>query len=374
MATSFLEGMRVLDVSQYVPGPYATLMLADMGAEVVKVEPPGGDPMRLLGPIDSDGISAFYKVVNGGKSIIRLDLKSAEGKAAFAALLRTADVLVESYRPGVLDRLGFGRPKLRSLNPRLVHCALSGYGQNGPYRLRAAHDLNYMAMAGALTASGTSTGPAVPGSPVDDYASGIQAAATVLAALVGRGRTGEGAFLDVSMAETVLAWQVNPLVEAMRGGDSFARGKGEETGGRAWYRIYRTADDRFVTLGILEEKFWANFCKAVGHPDWIPRQWEALPQEALVAEVEALFASRPLAHWEALLSDVDCCYQAILEFAEVAEDPQVAARSILARESWPDPLLQVLYPAWIDDAPPKSRPRHRDADAGAVVEAWTGDS
>ena len=180
MATSFLEGMRVLDVSQYVPGPYATLMFADMGAEVVKVEPPGGDPMRVLGPIDSDGISAFYKVVNGGKSVIRLDLKSAEGKAAFAALIRAADVLVESYRPGVLERLGFGRPKLKSLNPRLVHCALSGYGQTGPYRLRAAHDLNYMAMAGGLTASGTSAGPAVPGSAVDDYASGIQAAATVL--------------------------------------------------------------------------------------------------------------------------------------------------------------------------------------------------
>src|SRR5271154_1260330 len=188
----FLAGIRVLDVSQFIPGPQAALHLADLGAEVVKVEPPGGEPMRVLGPMDPDGVSAFYKLMNRGKTVIELDLKSRDGKAAFADLVAAADVLVESYRPGVLDRLGFDRAALERLNPRLVHVALTGFGQTGPYRLRAGHDINYMALAGGLAASGPAERPAFAYPPTADHASALQAALTAVAALLGRARTGRG--------------------------------------------------------------------------------------------------------------------------------------------------------------------------------------
>jgi len=188
VAHDFLAGLRVLDLSQYVPGPYAALLLADLGSEVLKVEPPGGEPMRRMLFRDDDGLSPLYKVVNGGKTVIELDLKAAEGKDAFAALIEHADAMVESYRPGVLDRLGFDRDRLAALNPGLVRCALSGWGQTGPYRLAAGHDTNYMALGGGLVASGTAAAPVIAWPPVADYASGIQAALTVVAALLRRGQ------------------------------------------------------------------------------------------------------------------------------------------------------------------------------------------
>ena len=161
MSFSFLDGLRVLDLSQYVPGPYATLLLADMGAEVVRVEPVGGEPMRRFGPPDADGISAWYKMVNGSKSVVEINLKSDAGKADLERLITGADAMLESYRPGVMERLGFGEARIREINPRLVYCALSGWGQTGPYRERAGHDLNYMALMGGLVTSGTTEAPVI---------------------------------------------------------------------------------------------------------------------------------------------------------------------------------------------------------------------
>ena len=370
MLHRFLEGVRVLDVSQYVPGPYAALLLADLGAEVVKVEPPDGDPMRRLLLLDSDGVSPLYKVMNGGKTVIELDLKAPADNAGFEALLAAADILVESYRPGVLDRLGLGRSRLDELNPRLVHCALSGWGQTGPYRLKAGHDLNYMALAGGLIASGTEERPVISWPPVADYASGIQAAATALAALLARARTGRGAFLDVSLAETVLAWQSVGLTSALRPTLAPRRAANLLNGGAACYNLYRTRDGRFVSLGNIEEKFWANFCTAVGRSDWIARQWEPFPQDALIAEVAALFASQPVGHWEVLLSEIDHCFEPVRQWGELDSHPQIAARRLVQRSGGPEPRVEILYPAWVDGEPPRPRAPIRFAQANAVLADW----
>ncbi len=371
MAFDFLAGTRVLDLSQYVPGPYATLLLADLGAEVVKVEPPGGEPMRRLLLRDRDGVSPLYKVVNGGKTVVELDLKSAEGRDALAGLIAAGDVLLESYRPGVLDRLGFDRDRLRALNPGLVRCSLSGWGGSGPYRLKAGHDTNYMALGGGLVASGTAATPVIAWPPVADYASGIQAALTVVAALLRRGRTGEGADLDTSLMETVLAWQSGGLTTTVRAEAAPVRAAGLLNGGAACYQIYRTADGRFISTGNLEEKFWAAFCTALGHPEWIDRQWEPLPQTGLIEEVAAVVASRPLAHWEKVLGEIDSCFEPIRDFAEIADHPHVRARGLVQADGGEEPLVQILYPAWVDGAPPAPRPPVRFLDAGDVIAAWT---
>lgn len=372
---SFLAGIRVLDLSQYIPGPYATLMLADLGADVVKIEPPGGDPMRRLGPRDADGVSPFWKLMNGGKTILELDLKQPAEAAMLADLLRGADVLLESYRPGVLDRLGFTRERLAKICPRLVHAALSGYGQTGPWRLRTGHDLNYMALAGGLAVSGAQVPdpvlrPAMAAPPTADFASGLQAALAICGALVGRGRTGRGAYLDLSLAETVLAWQSCTLTSALRPGFEPALAANLLNGGAACYQIYRAADDRFVTLAAIEAKFWENFCAAVGRPDWAPRQWEELPQRELIADLTALFVGKPAPAWEALLGPVECCFGVVVDPAEVAAHPQIVARGMLARRPGDDPALEALFPAHVDGRPPAPRPPPRHMSPEAVVQRW----
>ena len=369
--SQFLQGIRVIDVSQFIPGPQAALHLADMGAEVVKVEPPGGEPMRGLGPFDADGISAGYKLMNRGKTVIELDLKSPQGKGSFSTLVAAADVLVESYRPGVLDRLGFDRATLERLNPRLVHVALTGFGQSGPYRLRAGHDINYMALAGGLAASGIAERPVGAYPPTADHASALQAALAAVAALFRRVSTGRGSFIDVSLAETVLAWQAIPLTLAQRRGHEPYRTQQRLNGGAANYQIYRCKDGRFFSLGAVEEKFWAAFCRAVGRPEWIARHADPLPQTALIAEVAALIATEPLAHWERLIEPADCCFHPVIDLAEVPAHPQIAERRLVHRVSADPPLIETLFPAWIDGSPPAPRAELRFSAAAEIVARWS---
>lgn len=366
MIRRLLSGIRVVDVSQYLPGPFAAQILGDLGAEVVKVEPPAGDPMRRLGDVDGDGLSPTYKLVNGGKTVLRLDLKDAAGVEAFARLLARADVLVESYRPGTLERLGFGRERLAELNPRLVHVALSGWGQSGPYRLRAGHDITYMAVGGGLLMSGTTEAPVGAFPPTADYASGVQAALAVTAALFDRERSGRGAHLDLSLMETVLGWQADTLTAAARG-TLPPRATGLLSGGAAWYRIYRTADGRFIAVGAVEEKFWEMMCRAVGRPDWIARHADPLPQDALAAEVAELFASRPLDHWAAIFAEVDCCVEPVLHPAEMPGHPHLEARGQLRRR---DGLVEVLFGMHLDGEPPAGRDPVREAGAEDILAAW----
>ena len=374
MPLPFLTGIRVIDLGQYLPGPHAAQLLADLGADVVKVESPDGDPLRRLGPPDADGTTAAYKIFTAGKRVIRLDLKSAEGRAAFESLVVKADALVESYRPGVLDKLGLGRDRLRSLNPRLVHASLSGWGYTGPYAQRAGHDLNYMAVGGGLDGSGTPDQPGMTFPPVADFASAQQTALAVVGALFGRERNGgpgggQGCFLDLSIMETVLGWQGINLTAAARG-DLPNRGEALLSGGAACYRIYQTADGRFVTLSALEPKFWRGFCEAVGRPDWIARQADPLPQTALTTELAALFAGRDLAAWKDLLDPVDCCFEALPTIAEVAGHPHVAARGQVQVTTGPEPLVETLMGLRVDGGPPPARSPFRETDVAEVLAGW----
>ena len=337
--SQLLAGVRVIDLSQYIPGPFATRQLADLGAEVVKVEPPGGDPMRVFMHRDDGDVSPIYRHLNRGKRICSLDLKSDAGREILRGLLEDADILLESFRPGVLARLGFDRDSLEAINPRLIHCALSGYGQQGPYAQRSGHDINYCAQTAQGIVSGTAERPVVGFPPIADHVSALQAGVTILAALHARERSGRGTFLDLSIAESILAWQYLPLL-----GESSERAATILNGGAACYNIYRCVDERFVSLGAIESRFWENFCNALRQPDWVARQFETMPQQDLVAEVAAVIESRPWTYWRKLLDDVDCCFEVLCDPDELAAHPQFEHRRGLD-ENGP------RYAAWIDGQP-----------------------
>jgi crotonobetainyl-CoA:carnitine CoA-transferase CaiB-like acyl-CoA transferase len=321
-----LSGLRVLDLTRLLPGPFATLVLADLGADVVKVEEPGGgDWLRGMPPL-AGGDSGAFHALNRGKRSVAIDLRRPEGAATFLRLARGADAVVESFRPGVLDRLGVGFEALRRENRRIVLCSISGYGQDGPYAQRAGHDLDYCAFAGVLAANGTPARPAPVGVQVADVAGGAwPAAAGVLAALLGRDRSGEGAHVDVSMTEGALAMLALPLGMAWSRGTPIARGTELLDGGAACYDVYRTKDGRFVALGALEPKFFGAFCEAAGRPELAPRQLEDGGRGPR-AELEALFAARTRDEWAELAARHDVCLAPVLEGDEPTRDPHLAAR------------------------------------------------
>jgi crotonobetainyl-CoA:carnitine CoA-transferase CaiB-like acyl-CoA transferase len=331
-----LEDVRVIDLSQYIPGPFATRQLADLGAEVIKIEPPGGDPMRRFMQQGNGPPSPVYRHLNRGKRVCELDLKAAAGRGALGELLAGADILLESFRPGVLARLGFARERIDAINPRLIHCALSGYGQTGPWAQRAGHDINYCALSSQSIVSGSARRPLIGYPPIADHAAALQAAVAILAALHARDNHQRGIYLDISMTESILSWQYLPILS---GADE--RAANILNGGAACYNLYRSADGAFVSLGAIETAFWKNFCAAVKHPQWIERQYEAMPQRQLIDEVSALFASRPLAYWHDLLNPVDCCFEVLFTPAQLARHPQFEARAALTTEG-------PTYPARIN--------------------------
>ena len=370
MLDDTLQGYRVLDLSQYLPGPYATRLLADLGADVIKIEPPGGDPMRTFLFLDDDGISPLYKQVNAGKTVVKIDLKRDSGQASFTELVKTADVLLESYRPGVMSRLGFGPDFLRSLNPRLIHCALSGYGQEGPANQRAGHDLTYLALSGMLHHIGTLDTPVIPFPPVSDYASGQHASSMILAALLHRERQGEGCYIDASIFETVLSWQSFGQAGVGRSGRALDPGYGLISGGMACYQIYRTADQKFVVLGALEEKFWQAFCTAIERPEWISRQHEQMPQTTLISELRALFASAPSGSWVELLAGTDCCFEPLLSPEEVVEHPHVKYRQMIEPAQGDTLPADIRLPVRMNDKITPQRTPLREATVEMVATAW----
>jgi alpha-methylacyl-CoA racemase len=262
-----LAGIRVLDLTRLLPGPVATMHLADMGAEVIKIEDPGaGDYARVMGPVRVE-VSQFFVAVNRGKRMLRLDLKDAAQREQLLAMVETADVLVESFRPGVMDKLGLGWTTLRARNPKLVMCAISGYGQHGPFAQLAGHDINYIGYAGMLEQNAGGDGvPALPNLQVADLLGGAQSALQgILAALVAVKMGGAGRFIDVSMADAVLAHNLMPLV-AVNNGAPASPGRDLLTGGVPCYNVYRTADGRHMAVGALELKFWQACCDVLARP------------------------------------------------------------------------------------------------------------
>ncbi|HKX26040.1 MAG TPA: CaiB/BaiF CoA-transferase family protein, partial [Actinomycetota bacterium] len=260
--TGPLDGVRVLDLTRLLPGNYCTLVLADLGADVVKVEEPGrGDYIRWASPL-VDGQGAAHRSLNRGKRSMTLDLKSADGPVVLRRLAAGADAVVESFRPGVLERLGGGYEALSAENPRLVYCALTGYGQDGPYRDRAGHDVDYIGLAGILEATGPADGPPVlPAVQVGDFGGGMAAAVAVVAGLREAAVTGHGRVLDVSMLDVAVSWTAVSMSWYLAAGQVPARGAMPLTGGLACYRAYRCADGRYLAVGALEPQFWRELCE-----------------------------------------------------------------------------------------------------------------
>lgn len=327
-----LAGLRVLDLSRTFPGPYLSCILAELGADVVKVESPeGGDYLRALAPMVGQHGAAFA-ALNSGRRSIAIDLKRPSGVELLLGLADRADLMVESFRPGVLERLGLGFEVLEARNAKLILCSITGYGQNGPLREVPGHDLNYLARAGVLSLFGPSDGlPAVPGVQIADLAGGsLTAAVAVLAALLEQRQSGKGRHLDVSMTLGAMALLTAEL--ARRGAaDPEPRGLGILTGGRPCYRVYRTKDDRFMALGALEPKFFAAFCEKAGCMH-LATSGLASDEEGkrVTGELEELFASRTQQQWSALLAGTDACCEPVQTPEEALGDPGVGARTVAA--------------------------------------------
>lgn len=329
-----LEGVRVLDLSRLLPGGFCSLLLADFGAEVIKVEDTGmGDYVRWAPPyyegVEDSARSALFLSLNRNKRSIRIDLKTDGGREVLLRLVRDADVLLESFRPGVLDRLGVGYDRLRGVNPRLVHCAITGYGQDGPYRDRSGHDMNYLGLVGLLGLTGERGGPPIQaaGQIADLGGGALMAAFGILAALRERDRSGEGQSVDVSMADGALSWLAMVAARHLADGEVPGRGDLELAGRLICYRPYACADG-WVTLGALEPKFWQAFCRGVGREDLIDRQFES-PGSDAHAEVQAIFAGRTRDEWQDFAGKHDCCLEPVLELDEALSSDLVRERDMV---------------------------------------------
>ena len=353
MSEPFLSGVRVLDLSRLLPGPYATTQLADMGADVVKVEEPTvGDPVRERRP-RADDRSYTVLARNRNKESIAIDLKSEEGHEAFLNLAAEADVVFESFRPGVVDRLGVGYEDVRAVNEEIIYCSLTGYGQDGPCADRPGHDLNYVGISGLLGLTGDPDGPpAMPGYPVADFAGGLYAAMAIVAALAGRSFGRGGEYIDVSMTDVVASFSTAYADRYTGEGFVPRRGGTYLTGGHPAYQVFETADGEYVTVAALEEPFWNSFCDVIGEPelkdDYVGAN-ETLPAERhqeVVERFQARLRERTREEWmeEFVANDVPA--GPVNDFEEVIDDPQLRTRGIFQELALDDEqsMLQIGAP------------------------------
>lgn len=373
-----LAGIKVLDLSRLLPGPLASLVLADLGAAVDKIEDAaGGDYLRVMPPQVSakDGAaeptSSVFLALNRNKRSAVVDLKKPEAKDAFLRLVRSYDVLLEQFRPGVLDRLGLSHQTLLEHNPRLVICALTGYGQTGPLAHRAGHDLNYLARGGVLGLQGPADRPpAVPGFQLADVSGGLYAVIGIMGALMERARTGKGQIVDVAMIETAMPFAIAGF-GLLFGGQTPARGDDALTGGIAPYQTYATKDGKAMALASLEPKFWMQFCAGIGREvdmsDLVPGPHQA----ALKERLREIFAQKTRDEWVAFAKERDCCLEPVLAPEEAKSDPHLAARKMFFELASPwGNIPQMRTPLTSPDrahTPPPRQGEHTDAilrDAG----------
>jgi len=323
-----LSGVRVLDLSRLLPGPFATMILAGLGADVIKVEDlDGGDYMRWMSPL-REGTSVMFTALNRDKRSLRLDLKATRGRQLFLDLVERSDVVLESFRPGVLDRLGLGMAALHERNQRLVVCSISGFGQDGPDRLVVGHDLNYLARAGALGITGTADGrPVVPGVQIADIGGGsLGAVAAILAALRLRDRTGVGSHCDVSMVDGVLSWMSPHIAAALHGSPS-GPARMLLNGGHPCYRVYRCADG-WMSVAALEPKFWARLCELLGVEDITDGAYATGEEaERVAGRLESALLAGTRAHWREHFAGHDVCCEPVLDIDQVVDDVQVRHRA-----------------------------------------------
>lgn len=331
-----LDDIKVLDLTRLLPGPFCTLMLADYGAGVLRIEDTGaGDYLRFWPPYYGDDAgsqegtrSAAYLALNRGKRAMRLDLKKAEGKDILLRLAESHDVLVESFRPGVMDRLGLGYETLRERNSALIYCAISGYGQDGALRDRAGHDMNYLALAGLLGLTGRKGGPPVQaaGQIADLGGGALMALFGIMTAIHERERSGQGQFLDVSMTDGALSWLSILAAGYFCNGEVPARGDPDLSGGRVCYFVYQTSDGRWMSLGALEPKFWREWCVGVGREDLIDRQLEH-PGSETGKQVSEVFRQKTFDQWVSFSQEHECCLEPVLELDEALESDLFKSRS-----------------------------------------------
>jgi len=357
-----LAGVKVLDLSRLLPGGFCTLLLADLGADVLKIEDTAlGDYIRWMPPYyggeeeREKGVgSAYFLGLNRNKRSLRLNLKHPEGRDVLLRLAEDYDVLVESFRPGVMDRLGAGYEALRERNPGLVYCAISGYGQDGPYTARSGHDTNYLATNGIFGLTGRKGGPPIQsaGQIADLGGGGLMAAVGILAALMERQRSGEGQLVDVSMTDGSLAWLAMVIARYFCDGELPRRGEMELNGGLLCYFPYEAKDGSWVSLGALEPKFWRNWCEGVGRPDLLEKQFEH-PESETGVEVAAVFKERTRDQWAAFAGEHDCCLEPILDLDEALDHELVRARGMVVELDQPGigPVRQVGFPIKLSRTP-----------------------
>ncbi len=364
-----LEGLRVLDLSLLLPGPHLTQTLCDHGAEVICVEPPGGEPARSFGPV-KNGHTPWFRTTHRGKKSLCLNLKEPRAREVLLRLVARADVFVEAFRPGVAKRLGIDYPSLAAVNPRLVYCSITAFGQTGPLRDRPAHDVSIQALAGVANLNrGTNGDPALPGVPAADMCASLTALSGILMALLRRQTTGRGDYLDISMHDAMLGWTNNVV------GPVFAENRAHDIpnergwGGRAFYNIYRTADDRWLTLSGNEHKFVANLLTGLGRPDLVELGLSAPgPHQApLTAFLREEFAKQTLQHWRTWFADKDVCWGEMLDLQEAFEHGQARERGMILADSEGNPHIGL--PIRYADEPGHAdfRVPTLDADAAEIL-------
>lgn len=329
-----LSGITVVDLSLFLPGPMMTVMMADQGARVIKVEPPAGDPAREQAPFDRyDGAeqSVWFANLNRGKESLALDLKSDEGRAQLTELIRTADIFVEGFRPGAMKRLGFDYEAVKAIKSDIIYCSISAFGQEGALAHHPAHDMAVQALAGFLAVNDGPDGtPVVPGAPSADMAAGLTALSATLMALVARDRTGEGAYIDCAMFDSLLPWCAHTAGTAIAGGKSPKSASQRSLGGAAFYQVYKTSDGRHVVLGGRELHFARNFLTVLGREDFYDHAArDAGEQGELIAFLRETFATKSRDEWVSWFEDKDVAFSPVLDFREAFDEPHVAERGLL---------------------------------------------
>jgi crotonobetainyl-CoA:carnitine CoA-transferase CaiB-like acyl-CoA transferase len=325
-----LQGIRVLDLSNFLPGPHFTMMMGDHGAEVIRIEAPDGEPTRSIGARQA-GASVWFRNTHRGKKSVVLDLKRPEGLDAFMRLAATADVIVEAFRPGVVDRLGIGYDAVRAVNPGIVYVSIAAFGQTGPLARRPAHDLSIQAETGVVSLNcGPDGRPALPGVPAADMVSSLMAFGGVLMALLRRQATGQGDYIDISMQDSLASWLVNVVGSVFGEDRELVLDTERGFGGNAFYNLYRCADGRWLSLGGSEVKFAANLLTALGRPDLIDlcRLPPGRGQDPVRDFLRETFAGRPLAHWEAFLEPLDVCWAPVRTLREGLATDQIRERGM----------------------------------------------
>ncbi len=326
-----LAGIKVVDLSLFFPGPMLTVMMADHGAAVIKVEPPTGDPVRQMEPFEN-GHSLWFANLNRGKKSIVCDLKSEDGRAKLWQLIEAADVFIEGFRPGVMQRLGFDYQAVSARNPRIVYCSISAFGQEGALAHHPAHDIAVQALSGFLSVNDGPNGvPVVPGVPSADMAGGLTGLSAILMALIGRDRTGKGDYIDMAMFDAMLPWCVHLAGTAIAGGEAPRSAAQRSLGGAAFYQVYETSDGKHVVLGGREEKFARNLLTALGHADRIEEALRpAGEQAALIEFLRGIFAQRTRSEWQAWFADKDVAFSPVLDFREAFDQPHIQARGLVS--------------------------------------------